>query len=130
MIVRYLLSTSLLIWLLIESIGGYSHGGPTKSCQTLIPNHGVDKQYGIASYEIRAIQGPTGNIIVSIVSESIPFAGFMLQSRLTNDREKIVNGRFSEDKDSQTRNCNEDIPVSAIFNSIQFSCDFMLSSES
>ncbi|XP_054152847.1 putative ferric-chelate reductase 1 homolog [Oppia nitens] len=103
-------------------VNGYSHGAPTKSCQSLHPGHGVDKQYGLAPYELRVAHGPNGAVIVSLMSKgvgssggaggnSIPFTGFMLQARLVSDRESIVNGRFSEDRQlSQTRNCNQDIP--------------------
>ncbi|CAG2106039.1 unnamed protein product, partial [Medioppia subpectinata] len=88
----------------------YSHGAPTKSCQTLYPGHGVDKQYGQAPYEIRASLGSNGNVLVTIESKGLPFTGFMLQGRQATDRESLVNGRFSEDKNTQARNCNGDNP--------------------
>lgn len=105
----------LLLATLLPLISAYSHGAPAKSCQTLYPGHGVDKQYGAAPYELTASPGPSGNVIVKITSTALPFAGFMLQSRLANERETIVNGRFSEDRDTQTKNCNGDNPVNYTF---------------
>ncbi|CAG2170789.1 unnamed protein product [Oppiella nova] len=112
MITRELLRLFLLISPLIAIISAYSHGAPTKSCQTLYPGHGVDKQYGQAPYEIRSSLGPNGNVVVTIDAKGgLPFTGFMLQARYVTDRENIVNGKFSEDKNSQTRNCNGDNPL-------------------
>ena len=112
MIIKHVLRIFILITTPVHLLWAYSHGGPAKSCNTLYPGHGVDKQYGIAPYDLKASVGPSGNVIVSIVAQAVPFAGFMLQARLANDRETIVNGRFSEDKSSQIRNCNGDNPVS------------------
>ena len=97
----------------INQVLSYSHGGPVRSCSTLLPNHGVDKQYGVAPYEIKTSIQPNGNVIVVIqsVNSQSPFAGFMLQARQFNEREKIVQGKYTEDKQSQTRNCNGDSQV-------------------
>ena len=108
MLITLSLTTVLSISVLFGGAYGYSHGGPSKSCQTLTPGHGVDKQYGVAPYQVTAGSGPSGNIIVTITSTALPFAGFMLQARLVSDTESIVNGRFSEDSESQTRSCNGD----------------------
>ena len=105
----------ILVNSMVGVLWAYSHGGPQKSCQTLYPGHGVDKQYGLSPYDILVSHGPSGNVIVSITARGTPFAGFMCQSRLANDRETIVNGKFSEDKNAQTRSCNGDNPVSFFF---------------
>ncbi|CAG2110586.1 unnamed protein product, partial [Medioppia subpectinata] len=101
----------ILLTPLFVTPDAYSHGAPTKSCQTLYPGHGVDKQYGQAPYEIRASLGANGIVLVTIESKGLPFTGFMLQGRQATDRESLINGRFSEDKNTQARNCNNDNPL-------------------
>lgn len=92
-------------------VNAYSQGAPTRACSTLIPGHGVDRQYSSPPYTIELIPSQRGTVSVILKAENKPFAGFMLQARSANEPSRIINGRFTEDKQSQTKSCNGNIPV-------------------
>lgn len=116
---------ALFLSFLAINVTAYSTGAPLgEACRTLYPGHGVDKQYGRATYRVSAMRRHNdSNIVVTIYSPTDTFLGFIMQARLYSDREMLVNGAFSTDQYSRALDCLGGFKVSPLpSNSLHSNC--------
>lgn len=90
-------------------VDAYSSGAPNnrKVCTGMIPGHGTKQNTatGSSPYQL-IVTDVDGQVSINLVATSqVTFAGFIIQARETDDREKIVDGEFLESDEGQARDC-------------------------
>ncbi|KFM66711.1 putative ferric-chelate reductase 1-like protein, partial [Stegodyphus mimosarum] len=91
---------ALTLLFCILSCRGRPDGAPKSSCSTLLPVHrGNTPQRSSSPYTITAER--SGNKIRVIISSPSgePFQGFILQARSAKDRQKTIDGKFTQQND-------------------------------
>ena len=105
-----------MVW---STADAYSGGAPTspRVCSGMVPGHGPDPQKSPAPYNIDVKPAQSGaTLSIAIMGESgTTFTGFMVQARNANNKNQILDGIFTEDKQSQIKSCNSNRAVWLFF---------------
>lgn len=109
----------MVVAALAVTVSGYGRGAPERKCNDMKPGHGVGPQTDDAPFHVVASRSNfnDNSIKVTLTSHTLQeaFRGFMLQARLGNDRNTIVDGTFGSHTTAQTLNCSGSAVSSASF---------------
>lgn len=104
-----IITFALVALLLPTLIDAYGSGAPNNRqvCTNMIPGHGTKQNTatGGSPYQL-IVTDVDGQVSLNLVATAqVTFAGFIIQARQVDDREKIIDGEFLESDEGQARDC-------------------------